>query len=219
MTWTKKRITPILAALVILSALITASAGQPDPCIEIEKRINGEDYVTAAPGDALEITLWINNCGNVNLTNLSVHDSFPPKKLNAGLTWTGNLNSDPPVNGEGESLDPEGWINFTLGWWGNLPFPLTQGHLVPFEPLQPGENFTITFEATVDELAEGAYEDCATVSANYAIPGQMSVPVNNTDCATVFVPSEASALTPTGLIALVSLLSAIAAVAIVRKRQ
>jgi len=212
----KNKITPVLVALVILSALITVSAGQPEPCIEIEKWINGEDYITAAPTEMLEITLWINNCGNVNLTNLSVRDNFPLKKFNAGLSWADN--SDPVADGMVSGFNPEGWIDFDVIWLGDIPaYPL--GHLAQFEPLQPGENFTITFEATVDELAEGAYENCATVTANYTIPGQVSVAVSDTDCATVFVPSPVPAFTPTGLIALISLLSAIAAVAIVRKRR
>jgi hypothetical protein len=175
------------------------------PCIKIEKQINGENHVTALPGDTLEITLLINNCGCVNLTDLWVHDNFPLKKLNAGLSYTGNSNPwGAPI-----SSTYGGWIHFTLDWT-----PLTQ-----FEPLQPGENFTITFEATVDELAEGALENCAIVTANYTIVGAESGTVNDTDCATVFVPSPVPILTPVGLIALVSLLSAIAAVAIVRKRR
>jgi uncharacterized repeat protein (TIGR01451 family) len=186
------------------------------PCIKIEKRINGQDYVTAAPGDTLEITLLINNCGCVNLTNLSVHDVFPLKKFNAGLSYADNAN--PVQDGMASSINPEGWIHFTLDWWGNVP-PFTQGHLAPFEPLQPGENFTITFEATVDELPGGALENCATVTANYTIPGAISGTVSDTDCATVFVPPPVPAFTPIGLIALVSLLSAIAILGIrLRKR-
>jgi uncharacterized repeat protein (TIGR01451 family) len=215
MTWNKKRITPILAALVILSALITVGVGQPYPCIEIEKRINGEDYVKAVPGETLEITLWINNCGNVNLTNLSVRDNFPLKQINAGLSYADNANPD--ADGLLSGINETGWIDFDVLWWGNGSTFL--GHLTQFEPLEPGENFTITFEATVDELANGPLENCATVTANYTIPGAISGTVSDTDCATVLVPSPAPALTLTGLIALVSLLSAIAAVVIVRKRH
>jgi hypothetical protein len=139
-------------------------------------------------------------------------------KSNAGLSFTGN--SDPAADGMVSGFNETGWIAFGVDWWGTHPIE-PQGSLAPFEPLQPGENFTITFEATVDELAEGSYENCATVTANY-ITGQ----VYNTDCATVFVSSpelpevpEVPILTPTGLIALVSALSAIAAVALVRKRH
>jgi hypothetical protein len=207
MTWNKKRITPIIAALIILSALITVSLGQPpESCIEIEKRINGEDFVYASPGDTLEVTLWVHNCGDVNLTDLRVHDNFPLKKSDAGLTWTGY--SDPMAL-PASSINATGWIHFTLDWMTTPPLP---------EPLQPGEDFTITFGVTVDEFAEGALENCAIVTANYTIVGVESGTINDTDCATVFVPSQAPALTPTGLIALVSLLAVIALLGI-RKRH
>jgi parallel beta-helix repeat protein len=186
-----------------------APSEAPQFCIEIEKQINGVNYVTATPGETLEVTLWINNCGTVNLTNLSVRDNFPLKQSNAGLSYA---NISDPVGLEISGIF-EGWIDDDLVW----------NNLTQFEPLQPRENFTITFEATVDELAKGLLENCATVNANYTIPGQVSVTVNDTDCATVSVSSpevsEVPILTPTGLVALASLLSAIAAVALVRKRR
>jgi hypothetical protein len=136
-----------------------------------------------------------------------VRDYLPLKKINAGLSY---INISDPYGSEisGISL-PENLIFSQIVW----------DNLTQFEPLQPGENFTITFEAKVDDLAKGPYENCATAWGNYTIPGATGGTVEDTDCATVFVPPPVPILTTTGLIALVSLLSAIAAVAIVRKRR
>ena len=191
-----------------------------EPCIELVKWINGEDSATAEPGDTLVITLWINNCGNVNLTNLSVRDNFPLKQFNAGLSYAAGT-ANPADDGGVSGINETGWIAFAVDWWGNDP--IAPGHLLQFEPLAPGANFTITFEATVDDLAEGAYDNCATVTADFITPGQVSGTVNATDCATVVVAppvvQEVPLLTPTGLIALVSLLAAIAVLSVSRKRH
>jgi len=151
--------------------------------IQIEKLINGESFLWAVPGETLEITLWINNSGNGTITNLSVTDSFPLKQSNAGLSYAGN--SDPSPDATAGGIDDEGWIAYHVTWW----------NLTQFEPLEPGRSLRITFDVTVDDLAYGEYENCATVTAWHNVAGEFfnkSGPVNATACATVFVPATLS---------------------------
>ena len=173
--------------------------------ISIEKLVNGVNTYTAARNETVTFTLKITNTGDVNLTNITVIDTLPPKKYNKGLTWTGW--ADPPADAWASSTDPSGWIHFTIHWW----------NLTQFEPLKPGESFVITFNATVDPEAYGMLRDVANVTANSSwCPG----PVSDEDDAFVFVEcKKVPVLTPIGIAALIGLLSLLVVLSIKNKKK
>lgn len=172
--------------------------------ISIEKLVNGVNAYTAARNETVTFTLNVTNTGKANLTNLSVHDVFPLKQANKGLTWTGWAE---PFGLPASSINPDGWIHFTLDW----------PDLTQFEPLEPGESFVITFNATVDSEAEGMYCDVAYVTAK----GEgwcLSVTDNDDACVFVETEKKVPVLTPLGIAALIGLLSLVTALSIKRRR-
>ncbi len=177
------------------------------PQISIKKLVNGKDSIIAERNDTVTFTLTITNTGLVNLTNLTVDDQFPLKQQDRGLTWTGW--AEPPVDAALSSI-AGGWIDFDIHWWG---YDTTTGHLAQFEPLEPGESFEITFNATVDPDAKGRYKNVGYVTAESEWCGDVS----DDDFAHVIVgvpPEKVPVLTPFGVAALIGLLSLVAVLGI-----
>jgi hypothetical protein len=171
MTWNKKRISPILAALVILSALITVGAAHSITNIKL------------TPSSPACLEFW----EDVEVTfDYSTNDTSGVRIYL--MPYTGG--SETP--------------NYNVRNPGNFPVGNGSGN----------GGFTITHdEVIVDQLRLSMY--------SYQYPGTLLfesfIPVEYhfaSEC-----PEEAPALTPIGLIALISLLSVIAAVVIVRKRR
>jgi uncharacterized repeat protein (TIGR01451 family) len=181
------------------------------PDIAIDKLVNGKDSIIAERNDTVTFTLIVTNTGIVNLTNLSVTDALPDKLPNRGLTWTGW--ADPPADGAASSTDLSGWIHFTIHWWG---YDTTIGHLAQFEPLEPGESFEITFNATVDPDAKGRYKNVGYVTAESEWGD-----VSDDHSALVIVgvpPEKVPVLTPFGVAALIGLLSLVAVLGISKSK-
>ena len=180
--------------------------------IRIEKLVNGKNSISAERGETVTFTLIITNTGSVNLTNLSVTDVLPLKQANKGLTYADA--ATPHEDGLLSSIDSNGWIHFTIHWWGYDTIP---GNLTQFEPLEPGESFVITFNATVDPGACGMFRDVAYVTANSSwCPG----PVSDEDDAFVYVEcKKVPLLTPSGLAALIGLLSLLMVLSINKKKK
>ena len=180
--------------------------------IRIEKLVNGENSISAERGETVTFTLTITNTGSVNLTNLSVTDALPLKQANKGLTYADA--ATPHEDGLASSIGPDGWIHFTIHWWGYNTIP---GNLTQFEPLEPGESFEITFNATVDPGAHGMLRDVAYVTANSSwCPG----PVSDEDDAFVYVEcKKVPVLTPIGIAALIGLLSLVVLLSTSIKRK
>ena len=170
--------------------------------IRIEKLVNGVNTYTATRNETVTFTLKITNTGDVNLTNITVIDALPLKKHNKGLTWTGW--ADPPADAWASSTDPNGWIHFTIHW-----------NLTQFEPLEPGEWFVISFNATIDPEAYGMLRDVAYVTANSSW-----CPVSDEDDAFVYVDcKKVPVLTPIGIAALIGLLSLLMVLSINKKKK
>ena len=180
--------------------------------IRIEKLVNGKNSISAERGETVTFTLIITNTGSVNLTNLSVMDRLPLKQANKGLTYADA--ATPHEDGLLSSIDSNGWIHFTIHWWGYNTIP---GNLTRFEPLEPGESFEITFNATVDPEACGMLRDIAYVTANSS---WCSGPVSDEDDAFVYVEcKKVPLLTPSGLAALIGLLSLLMVLSINKKKK
>jgi len=180
--------------------------------IRIEKLVNGENSISAERGETVTFTLIITNTGSVNLTNLSVTDVLPLKQANKGLTYADA--ATPHEDGLLSSIGPGGWIHFTIHWWG---YNTTPGNLTQFEPLEPGESFEITFNATVDPEACGMLRDVAYVTANSS---WCSGPVSDEDDAFVYVEcKKVPVLTPIGIAALIGLLSLLMVLSINKKKK
>ncbi|MCK4732384.1 MAG: carboxypeptidase regulatory-like domain-containing protein, partial [Methanophagales archaeon] len=180
------------------------------PDITIDKLVNGKDSIIAERNDTVTFTLTITNTGLVNLTNLTVDDQFPLKQQDRGLTWTGW--AEPPVDAALSSIGPGGWIDFDIHWWG---YDTTTGHLAQFEPLEPGESFEITFNATVDPDAKGSYKNVGYVTAESEW-GDVSD--DHFAHVIVGVPEKVPVLTPFGVAALIGLLSLVAVLGISKSK-
>lgn len=181
----------------------------PTHGIRIIKLVNGVNSITAARNETVTFTLNIMNIGTLNLTNLTVTDALPLKKANKGLTYADAAN--PPEDGLASSIDSEGWIHFTIHWWG---YDTPPGSLAQFEPLKPGDSFVISFNATVDSDAEGRYRDVAAVTGESEMGD-----VWDSDDAFVFVGTHrVPVLTPFGVAALIGLLSLVAVLSISKSK-
>jgi uncharacterized repeat protein (TIGR01451 family) len=172
------------------------------PDISIVKLVNGLNTYTAVHNETVTFTLNVTNTGTANLTNLTVIDVLPLKQANKGLTYADAAN--PHEDGLASSINPAGWIHFTIHWYGYTD--IINGNLIQFEPLKPGDSFEITFNATVDPQACGMLRDIATVTAK-----SDSGDVSDSDDAFVHVKCiKVPLLTPFGIAALIGLLSLVA---------
>jgi len=173
------------------------------PGISIVKLVNGLNTYTAVHNETVTFTLNVTNTGTANLTNLTVIDALPLKQANKGLTYADAAN--PHEDGLASSINPAGWIHFTIHWYGYTDII---GNLTQFEPLKPGDSFEITFNATVDPEACGMLRDIATVTAK---SDSGNVSVSDSDDAFVYVKCvKVPLLTPFGIAALIGLLSLVA---------
>jgi hypothetical protein len=117
-----------------------------------------------------------------------------------------------------ETLGNHNWYDYSV----NLPTPVELAantkYWISIQGIgsRPPQSFWATYNGTIllheALFKSGGYPDWTNMSSSVA-----PVPLNM--CFQLTAGAEVPALTPTGLLALISLLSAIAAVAIVRKRR
>ena len=166
--------------------------------IDIEKRVDGFEMERVERNQNITYTLTIKNTGDVNLTNITVVDLLP-----AGITW-----ADDAIPVE-DSVTNNANGTTTIVWKDNL---------TGFEPLQPGDNIVISFNATVNEDAAYTvlHKNWVTVNATSDWGD-----VSDRDHADVFIdpPSRVPVLTPIGAAALIGLLSLVVLLSIKRRKE
>ncbi len=214
-----------MALLMVSACGVTMASASP--ALKIVKLVNGietvnsTDAVSAKINDTVTFTLIITNNGTVNLTNLSVTDALPLKLFDKGLSYADA--AIPTADGLASSINPTGWIHFTVQWWGYY-LNFTPGHLAALEPLKPGESFEIIFNATVDPEAGGLYTNTAYITAKTEIAGTVDAEqtdVSATDEGFVFVERKVAPvplLQPSGVMVLLGALATIS-IYFIKKRR